>query len=286
VVGVPAIANRLGDLLASAGFKRHKYTWNRAAGTFVDVVHIQRSKARDKITVNLGVLDPEVRWRSWGRDASRPVDEAECTVRTRLGRLIGDYDVWWPLDDTAAADVIAEAVADQRLGLGAKRQVSCGRALAVYRLQQIPATNSDAGQQLAAPLEAAVPLLSGRARPTRRDRCREKDQPRRSLRRSRRRSSNKRLSLLSRWCWDAKLLNGDWPTIGRVPVASDLQLRPTKRKSRPDLKSSTGPGDAAGRRSRARARSFATARSYRLRSSSWPSRQSTAAVNGTTTSTD
>jgi hypothetical protein len=94
-------------LLAPLGFRRRGLRWNRNVGQFVDVVTLQQSKGLDHVWVNLGVLDPEIYERLWAKPPEPFVDEADSTVRTRLGRLIDGRDGWWALDDPAApADVV------------------------------------------------------------------------------------------------------------------------------------------------------------------------------------
>jgi hypothetical protein len=106
-----AVVTRLDRLLTPLGFERQKQTWNRRSGPFVDVVDIQGSKADHAITLNAGVMDPDVHRKCWGTGPPAWVDEPSCTVRTRIGQLMGNKDVWWSPGDGEAVEKIAEAVA-------------------------------------------------------------------------------------------------------------------------------------------------------------------------------
>lgn len=101
---------RLDELLGPLGFLRRKTTWNRTTGAFVDVIHIQVSKGKDAVTVNIGVLEPRVYSQCWGSEPPAFVDEALCTVRARIGQLMEDHDVWWPLSDDQTDERIAESI--------------------------------------------------------------------------------------------------------------------------------------------------------------------------------
>jgi Domain of unknown function (DUF4304) len=105
----PVIA-RLDGVLKPLGFERQKTTWNRKSGSFVDVVEVQTSKAGDTITINAGVVHPDVHAKCWGDDLLKFIEEPSCTVRVRIGQLIGEKDLWWKLDAADVADDIADKV--------------------------------------------------------------------------------------------------------------------------------------------------------------------------------
>jgi len=107
-----ATVKRLDAQLAPLGFTRKKLTWNRTSGRFVDVVDLQISKEGDALTVNAGVADPEVYAGCWGHELARPVDEPSCTVRSRVGRLLGELDTWWRIDDPDTPGHVVGAVAE------------------------------------------------------------------------------------------------------------------------------------------------------------------------------
>ena len=110
VESVNHLLRRLDEALSPRGFRRHKHTWNRKAETLVDVIDLQVSKSADSVVVNVGVLDTEIYAACWLTDPPRFAFEPSCTVRSRLGLLMGDHDVSWRLAEKAAGDEIAAAV--------------------------------------------------------------------------------------------------------------------------------------------------------------------------------
>jgi hypothetical protein len=102
-------------LLKPLGFARKGRMWNRRIGLIVSAIDIQTSKAADSITVNLGVLDPEVYLRLWGREPRKVIDASECTVFTRAGMLIDNRDKWWPIEDTGIAEDMVAVVTEYGL---------------------------------------------------------------------------------------------------------------------------------------------------------------------------
>lgn len=106
------LVRRIEALLTPLGFKRRGRTWNRSAGRLVQVIDLQVSKAGDAVTVNAGVMDPDVYARCWGSSASIPVQEPDCTVRVRIGELIDTTDVWWPVGDSRTQEATANAVTE------------------------------------------------------------------------------------------------------------------------------------------------------------------------------
>jgi hypothetical protein len=96
----------LDGTLRPVGFRRRRNAWNRASGTFVDVVDIQTSKSLTHAWVNLGVADPEIFRRTWETALPEFVVEGNCTVRERLGILVNGHDDFWEFTDRAApADI-------------------------------------------------------------------------------------------------------------------------------------------------------------------------------------
>lgn len=104
------VTAQLDGVLKPLGFDRQKTTWNRKSGSFVDAVDVQVSKSGDTITVNAGVLHPDVYAKCWGGDLPRSIEEPSCTVRARIGQLIDGKDLWWQLDSDHVAGEIAEKV--------------------------------------------------------------------------------------------------------------------------------------------------------------------------------
>jgi hypothetical protein len=110
----PVIA-RVNELLKPLGFARHKTIWNRKSDSFVDVIDVQASKAGDMMTVNAGVLHPDVHRKCWATDLPTIIQEPECIVRARVGELLGGKDLWWRLDDTRILDDVIEKLNAQVL---------------------------------------------------------------------------------------------------------------------------------------------------------------------------
>lgn len=109
------LRDSLHEYLEQCGFRRTGLRWNRDVGEFVDVVTIQRTKSLDAIYVNLGVQDPEIYTRWWGTPPNDVLDEADCTVRTRLGVLVDGHDRVWDLRDPVARDDIKALFAEYGL---------------------------------------------------------------------------------------------------------------------------------------------------------------------------
>lgn len=85
----------LDRVLNPVGFHRQESTWNRRVGDVIEVVNVQKSKGGDAVTVNIGVADPEVHFTLWGTAADF-FSEEQCTVRSRLGKVLDGRDRWWP----------------------------------------------------------------------------------------------------------------------------------------------------------------------------------------------
>lgn len=104
------VVTKLDNILRPLGFSRRKATWNRTTGAYVDVIDVQTSKAGDAVTVNCGVLVPDVYVRCWGGEPPRFVEEAACSVRSRIGQLLDGRDIWWTVGHDRSADEILEKV--------------------------------------------------------------------------------------------------------------------------------------------------------------------------------
>jgi hypothetical protein len=127
-----AVVKRVDELLTPVGFARQTLTWNRKSGSFIDVVDIQVSKALDAVTVNVGVLDPQIYKCCWGADPPALVDEAHGTVRARIGQLVDQTDIWWPIEDPQTPQTVAEAVAEHVLQF--IERMHCRRSMADFLL--------------------------------------------------------------------------------------------------------------------------------------------------------
>lgn len=103
----PVIAS-MDELLKPLGFARHKAIWNRQSDCFVDVIDLQTSKAGDTMTINAGVLHPEVHRKCWATEPPAVIEEPSCTVRVRVGQLVEGKDLWWRLNDHGIVNDVAE----------------------------------------------------------------------------------------------------------------------------------------------------------------------------------
>jgi hypothetical protein len=92
-------------------FVRKRFTWNRKAGVFIDVVDVQLSKSRDMVTVNTGVFHREIYARCWSEEPPDFIQEPLCIVRARVGQLIDNEDVWWELTDAHSVEDMKAKIA-------------------------------------------------------------------------------------------------------------------------------------------------------------------------------
>src|SRR3954451_16784796 len=98
------------------GFKRHKHTWNRRRDdSSVEVIDVQTAKSRGSVTMNVGIFDPVVHSTIWAEDPPAVIEEPFCAVRARIGRLMGDTDVWWDSGDPATAAELQRASVEYAL---------------------------------------------------------------------------------------------------------------------------------------------------------------------------
>src|SRR5947208_3321359 len=102
------IITRVDELLKPLGFTRRKTTWNRKSGSFIEVIDVQTSKAGDAITINAGVLHPDVHRKCWATEPPVIVEEPSCTVRARVGQLLDGRDLWLRLDDPRTLNEVIE----------------------------------------------------------------------------------------------------------------------------------------------------------------------------------
>jgi len=93
-------------VLLNDGFRRVRNTWNRNSGQVLDVINLQKRSFDSMITVNAGVLHRVVHERSWLEPVPPFVDEAMCTVRLRIGRLIDGLDHWFEINDPETQNVL------------------------------------------------------------------------------------------------------------------------------------------------------------------------------------
>ena len=105
-----AVVEQLDAFLRPRGFSRKGRTWRRAVGCLRDVIDVQASNDGSAFTINVGVLDTDIYRRCWGKEApdAAALREGNCTVRTRLGELMEDRDIWWSKQEDT--DEVLDAV--------------------------------------------------------------------------------------------------------------------------------------------------------------------------------
>ena len=79
-------------LLKKNGFKKKKLSWNRARGSFVDIIDIQElpgsTEDNERFVINIGVFIPEFHELLWGQPYKGFADEAAAVFRSRLNDLL------------------------------------------------------------------------------------------------------------------------------------------------------------------------------------------------------
>jgi hypothetical protein len=96
--------------LEPIGFKRRNHVWNRTSGLFLDVIDIQKSKVGEEITINAGVLNLRLNEKFGLAKDLQFVKEQHCTVRVRIGFLIGDRDIWWSLGEPNLPEILRDSI--------------------------------------------------------------------------------------------------------------------------------------------------------------------------------
>lgn len=114
-MSVSILIRRLDAELCPLDFNRSKVTWNRSFDGFIDVVDVQRSKSRELVTLNAGVLDVATHELVFGAKIPETIEEPWCTVRARIGELVEGKDLWWKATDPATPDNLVEKLRDHVL---------------------------------------------------------------------------------------------------------------------------------------------------------------------------
>jgi len=109
-----AFTSEIDAILQPLGFQRRKNVWNRRDDRFVDVIDLQRTKAGDTATLNLGVVEPGAYELCWGEQPPVFIQEPFCTVRTRLLDE-GGRELWWSVADVASPSRMGEQLQTQGL---------------------------------------------------------------------------------------------------------------------------------------------------------------------------
>ena len=99
------ISRRLDALLVPLGFIRKRSTWNRRAGTFVDVIEV--SKGSEEMTVVAGVVYPDAYTACWGEELPAVFEQPLCTVGASIGELIDGQHLYWRSADAGCFGDVA-----------------------------------------------------------------------------------------------------------------------------------------------------------------------------------
>jgi len=79
-------------LLKTNEFKKKKLSWNRARGSFVDIVDIQElpgsTQDNERFVLNIGIFVPDYYETVWGQPYKGFAQEADAVFRVRLGDLL------------------------------------------------------------------------------------------------------------------------------------------------------------------------------------------------------
>lgn len=97
------IKNHVTPLLKQHGFKKKDLTWNKSKDGVVQVVDFQLSRfssdEEEDFTINLGVFDPQVWKKCWGKKPPKFIKEEDCFPRMRVSQLLNkSTDYWWAYD--------------------------------------------------------------------------------------------------------------------------------------------------------------------------------------------
>jgi len=86
------VKEHIAPLLKKNGFKKKKLSWNRARGSFVDIIDIQElpgsTEDNERFVLNIGVFIPEFHELLWGQSYKGFADEAAAVFRSRLNDLL------------------------------------------------------------------------------------------------------------------------------------------------------------------------------------------------------
>lgn len=98
------IKKHVAPLLKQNGFKKKDLTWNKSKDGVVQVVDFQLSRfssdEEEDFTINLGVFDPQLWKKCWGKEPPKFIKEEDCFPRIRIGQLLNQSsekstDHWW-----------------------------------------------------------------------------------------------------------------------------------------------------------------------------------------------
>lgn len=105
-----AFIERINSQLGPLGFSRRGALWNRRIDGIIEVIDIHVSKAGDAITLNTGVFREDIYRIVWEKELHGFVEETLCIIRARVGEIIENHDLWWPIDASQTSNEISSAI--------------------------------------------------------------------------------------------------------------------------------------------------------------------------------
>lgn len=105
------ISRAVGDILVERGFRKSgRSEWIREIDGYVDQVDTQIASSLDQITINLKILDEQVRSVIRAAYPENPFAGSISPVHVRLPIIMTGYDQWWSRSDPDTPRQMAEAI--------------------------------------------------------------------------------------------------------------------------------------------------------------------------------
>lgn len=110
------VIQKVDVLLSPAGFVRTRTSWTRPAHRFTDVIDVQYATHASQFTINIGVLDPQLRRHFWTNE-SKILIAAEGVINCRIGHFWDEKcDRWFATQETSASEwSMIESVLNERV---------------------------------------------------------------------------------------------------------------------------------------------------------------------------
>ena len=93
------IAETITPDLKAAGYRKQAFTWRKQVEDVVKIVNVQLSRWNQShesaFTINLGIYHELFHAERGMSPIGKSVNEPDCDVRERIGRLMGKVDYWW-----------------------------------------------------------------------------------------------------------------------------------------------------------------------------------------------
>jgi hypothetical protein len=111
------ITSRIEQVLSAAGFKRHRFGFERKVGNVLHLVALQSSQSstasRLRTTINLAVWAPDL------AEPNAKPDIWSAQWRERIGKLMPQaQDHWWTVSSLKEAEQAAQQISEALVGPG------------------------------------------------------------------------------------------------------------------------------------------------------------------------